>query len=90
MAAREEGSAGMVNDQGKVVDLYVPRRCDYTNKILDSKDISSVQINVGLVDQQGRYTGQNTTVVLSGYLRSKGKSAGALEAVLKQRKLFPY
>ena len=42
MAAREEGSAGMVNDKGQVVDLYVPRRCDYTNKILDSKDISSV------------------------------------------------
>lgn len=36
----------MVNDQNQPVDLYVPRRCEYTNMILDSQDNSSVQINV--------------------------------------------
>jgi len=33
---------GMFNDKDQCVDLYVPRRCDYTNKLLNSKDKSSV------------------------------------------------
>lgn len=40
---------GMLNDEGKCVDLYIPRKCDYTNKILNSKDKSSVQMNVAEV-----------------------------------------
>ena len=37
---------GTLNDEGVCVDLYLPRKCEYTNKILHSKDRSSVQINV--------------------------------------------
>ena len=35
-------TTGMLNDEGKCVDLYIPRKCDYTNKLLSSKDKSSV------------------------------------------------
>ena len=40
---------GTLNEEGVCVDLYLPRKCDYTNKILHSKDRSSVQINVAEV-----------------------------------------
>ncbi len=36
----------MQNDQKQYVDLYVPRKCFATNKLLDSKDNASVQINL--------------------------------------------
>ena len=36
----------MENDQRKVVDLYIPRRCFTTNRLLDAKDHASVQITL--------------------------------------------
>lgn len=36
----------MQNDQKQYVDLYIPRKCYATNKVLDSKDHSSVQITL--------------------------------------------
>jgi small subunit ribosomal protein S21e len=36
----------MQNDQKQYVDLYVPRRCYATNRLLDSKDHASVQITL--------------------------------------------
>ena len=35
----------MQNENKDVVDLYIPRRCYATNKILDAKDNASVQID---------------------------------------------
>jgi small subunit ribosomal protein S21e len=37
---------GTLNDEKQCVDLYIPRKCVYTNKILDSRDRSSVQISI--------------------------------------------
>lgn len=64
MAESKKGITGMLNDEGKCVDLYIPRKCDYTNKLLHSKDKSSVQINFAevydhclcKVDEAGRAT----------------------------------
>jgi hypothetical protein len=33
---------GMINDEKQVVDPYLPRKCEFTNKILEAKDRSSV------------------------------------------------
>ncbi|SLM33903.1 40s ribosomal protein s21 [Lasallia pustulata] len=49
----------MENDKGELVDLYVPRKCSATNRIIKAKDHASVQISVGKVDENGRYTGEN-------------------------------
>ncbi|CAD8123031.1 unnamed protein product [Paramecium sonneborni] len=90
MAHRIQENAGMINDEKQVVDIYVPRKCQYTNMILNSSDYSSVQINVGQVDENGVYNKNNSTVILAGYLRQKGQSASALEAILRQRGIFPF
>ena len=39
----------MENDKGEIVDLYVPRKCSATGRIIKAKDHSSVQISVAKV-----------------------------------------
>ena len=36
----------MQNDDGQNVDLYIPRKCSWTNRLITSTDNGSVQINV--------------------------------------------
>ena len=36
----------MQNDQGKIVDLYIPRKCSATNRLITAKDHASVQIEI--------------------------------------------
>ena len=40
----------MQNDEGKIVDLYVPRKCSASNRLIGAKDKSSIQINFCDVD----------------------------------------
>jgi len=40
---------GTYNDKGELVDLYIPRKCAATNKIIHAKDKSSVQLNIAEV-----------------------------------------
>uniref|UniRef100_A0AAZ1Y489 Small ribosomal subunit protein eS21 n=1 Tax=Oreochromis aureus TaxID=47969 RepID=A0AAZ1Y489_OREAU len=36
----------MQNDAGEFVDLYVPRKCSASNRIIGAKDHASIQINI--------------------------------------------
>jgi hypothetical protein len=54
---------------GELVDLYVPRKCSATNRIIKAKDHASVQISIakGILPNaivvaagQGRLTGNNS------------------------------
>ncbi|KAG2114570.1 ribosomal protein S21e [Suillus discolor] len=64
----------MENDQGVLVDLYVPRKCAATNRLITSKDHASVQINVADVDSNGRALNTYTSFALCGQVRSQGES----------------
>ncbi|KAL0237949.1 hypothetical protein GEMRC1_012423 [Eukaryota sp. GEM-RC1] len=77
----------MQNDTGKFVDLYVPRKCSATNRILGPKDHASVQINVGHIDETGRYTGNSSPFALSGYIRLKGEGDYHLTRLTKAASL---
>jgi|TARA_B110000003_G_scaffold3464_1_gene3735 small subunit ribosomal protein S21e len=61
----------MINADGENVDLYIPRKCSWTNRLITAKDKASVQLNVGHLDANGVYDGRYTTVALAGYVRSK-------------------
>lgn len=75
----------MQNESGENVDLYVPRKCSYTNRIVKAKDHSSVQINVANVDPiTGVATGESTPYCLAGYIRFKSEGDMAL-TVLTQK-----
>lgn len=68
----------MENDEGVKVDLYIPRKCSATNRIIETTDQASVQLNVPQLDAKGHLTGKFTPYVLCGFLRSKGLSDHAL------------
>ena len=65
---------GMQNLEKKCIDLYIPRKCVYTNRILDSKDRSSVQLSIAEVNLK---------------LKSKFRSTWT-ENTLEKRKLTAY
>ena len=65
---------------GEIVDLYIPRKCSASNRIIAAKDHSSVQINLGEVDESGRYTGSSKVYAISGEIRRMvGKKTGSHE-----------
>ncbi|KAK9316721.1 ribosomal protein S21e [Lipomyces starkeyi] len=69
----------MENDKGVLVELYVPRKCSATNRIIKATDHASVQINVADVDESGLVVpGSYTTYALSGFLRSRGEADDSL------------
>ncbi|CAN1851111.1 40S ribosomal protein S21-2, partial [Linum perenne] len=79
-------SANMQNEEGQNVDLYVPRKCSATNRLITSKDHASVQINVGHLDANGRYTGQFSTFALCGFVRAQGDGDSALDRLWQRKK----
>ncbi|XP_033697102.1 small ribosomal subunit protein eS21 isoform X2 [Tursiops truncatus] len=60
----------MQNDAGEFVDLYVPRKCSASNRIIGAKDHASIQMNVAEVDKgTGRFNGQFKTYAICGAVR---------------------
>ncbi|TSS48084.1 40S ribosomal protein S21 [Bagarius yarrelli] len=60
----------MQNDAGEFVDLYVPRKCSASNRIIGAKDHASIQINIAEVDKvTGRFNGQFKTYAICGAIR---------------------
>jgi len=74
----------MENDQGKVVELYIPRKCSATGRLITAKDCASVQINVGDVDAEGLLVDTFTAYALSGSVRIKGEADDALNRLATQ------
>jgi len=75
----------MQNEEGEKVDLYIPRKCSSTNRLIAANDHASVQINVGHVDQNGVYTGEFTSFVFSGFVRGKGDSDDSINQLCTKK-----
>lgn len=67
-----------LTDANIVVAVYVPRKCSATGRIIRAKDHASVQLSIGKVDENGRYTGENQTYALCGFVRAMGESDDSL------------
>lgn len=63
---------------------YVPRKCSATNRIIKAKDHASVQISVGKVDENGRYTGENQVYALCGFVRAMGEGDDAMNRLAQR------
>ena len=77
----------------KIVDLYIPRRCQATNRLLDCKDHASVQITLntdGLNVDGKKDEKNNLTVILSGFVRTRGNADAALNKILKEKKILSF
>ncbi|XP_071964583.1 small ribosomal subunit protein eS21-like [Antedon mediterranea] len=75
----------MQNEAGEYVDLYTPRKCSTSNRIISAKDHASVQINIAEVDPTtGMYTGTFKTYALCGAIRRMGESDDSLVRLSKE------
>jgi small subunit ribosomal protein S21e len=63
---------------------YVPRKCSATNRIIKAKDHASVQISVGKVDENGRFTGESQVYALCGFVRAMGESDDSLNRLAQR------
>jgi len=76
-------------------DLYIPRKCSATNRVIISKDHASVQINIAHLDQNGIFNSNFHTVAFSGFVRASAASDDALnriaakEGLMKDIQRFP-
>ncbi|KAL7411451.1 ribosomal protein S21e [Mrakia frigida] len=76
----------MENDQGQLVDLYVPRKCSATGRLINSKDHASVQITIADVDASGVAikTG-GLTIALVGQVRANGESDDSINRLASEK-----
>ena len=76
------------DDSKKNGDLYVPRKCTATNRVITAKDHASVQINIGHIDENGVYSGEYTTVAFSGFIRKMGEADNSLNRIASKNGLM--
>merc|ERR1719461_862175 len=78
--------AGSSNKQvGDYVDLYIPRKCSASNRIIAAKDHASIQINICDVDETtGRMTSTYKTYAICGAIRRMGESDDCINRLAKK------
>ena len=69
---------GTVNEDGQNVDLYIPRKCHASKRLIPSFDHGAIQVAIGDVDENGLYTGTSRIFCIAGFLRSQGESDHAI------------
>merc|ERR1712223_90296 len=75
----------MQNEAGEYVDLYIPRNCSASNRIIAAKDHASIQLNIADVDEKtGRMTGSTKTYAICGTIRRMGESDDCLNRLAKK------
>ncbi|KAL9267787.1 Small ribosomal subunit protein eS21-like protein [Drosera capensis] len=67
----QSNQSKMQNEEGQIMDLYIPRKCSATNRLITAKDHASVQINIGHLDENGVYNNTFSTFALSGFVRAQ-------------------
>ncbi|TKR92320.1 hypothetical protein L596_007000 [Steinernema carpocapsae] len=81
----------MQNDQGELVELYVPRKCSSSSRIISAKDHASVQIDFVEVDPEtGRMIhGKTTRYTICGQLRRMGESDDCILRLAQRDGIVP-
>ncbi|XP_004487852.3 small ribosomal subunit protein eS21y [Cicer arietinum] len=77
----------MQNEDGQITELYIPRKCSATNRLITAKDHASVQINIGHLDESGVYNGHFSTFALCGYVRAQGDADSGLDRLWQKKKV---
>ena len=82
----------MQNSDGIYVDLYIPRKCHATNRLIDCKDTASVQVtlNTDGLNLENKKDNENLTMIISGFVRTKGNSDAALNKFLYDKKILSF
>ncbi|RDD43288.1 40S ribosomal protein S21 [Trichoplax sp. H2] len=76
----------MQNEAGDYVDLYLPRKCSVTNRIIPANDHAAVQINIAEVDEETGIirNGKFKTYAVCGSTRAMGEADDALTRLCRE------
>ena len=81
----------MQNDEKQIVDLYIPRTCSATNKLIGPKEHASVQFSVCDIDEEtGVMKSTSHTVAISGSVRKNAISDAAITRLMKERGVLTF
>jgi small subunit ribosomal protein S21e len=80
----------MQNEQKKIVELYIPRKCNATNRLIGPKDHASVQIEIAQVDENGVNTGRTNMIALAGFMRQRGEADACLNRLFADMDLLTF
>lgn len=73
------------NDKKEIVDLYIPKKCSWSNRLIHSQDKGAVQFRIAHVGKEGyAIKGQYTYVALSGKTRANGEADMAINELAKE------
>ncbi|CAJ0576115.1 unnamed protein product, partial [Mesorhabditis spiculigera] len=81
----------MQNDAGEVVELYVPRKCSSSGRIIAANDHASIQMDFVDVDpESGRMIpGKVTRYTIAGSIRRMGEADDCLLRLAKRDGIIP-
>merc|ERR1712029_1153617 len=80
-----KASINMQNEAGEYVDLYVPRKCSASNRIIVAKDNASIQMVIADVDEKtGRMLPTYKTYAICGAIRRMGESDDCINRLTKK------
>ncbi|VDM20792.1 unnamed protein product [Wuchereria bancrofti] len=81
----------MQNDEGALVELYIPRKCSSSSRIIAATDHAAVQIDLVDVDPKtGRMVpGKVIRYAICGEIRCMGESDDCIMRLAKRDGLIP-
>ena len=80
---------GNLNETNVITDIYLPRKCEYSDRIITPTDKSSIHLSICEVKADGTIDLTKSHIIpISGFVRQKGYGDVALEAVLKEQHLY--
>ncbi|XP_014206171.1 40S ribosomal protein S21 [Copidosoma floridanum] len=75
----------MENDSKECVDLYIPRKCSASNRIIHAKDHASIQLALADIDPTtGRMTDTYKMYAICGAIRRMGESDDCIVRLAKK------
>ena len=75
---------GNLRDDNKMQDMYLPRKCEYSDRIITPTDKSSIHLSICDVKADGTIDLNKSHIIpISGFVRQKGYGDSALEVVLR-------
>ncbi|KAG9394131.1 40S ribosomal protein S21 [Carpediemonas membranifera] len=79
----------MQNAAGQIVDVYIPRKCAASNRIIGPKDHASVQLTLAHLNESGIMTGKASTFAFSGHVRASGNGDSKINEVMRENGFMP-
>ncbi|OQR78465.1 40S ribosomal protein S21 isoform 1 [Tropilaelaps mercedesae] len=79
----------MENDAGEVVDMYIPRKCSTSNRIIHAKDHASIQLDLAVLNESGATTYETKRIAICGAIRRMGESDDCVNRLAKEFGMLP-